>query len=160
MVKRCNAVGVRIYVDVVINQMAAPISGQNDTVVGTGGSIADPANRNFSAVPYTKENFHSGCALNNYQNPDEVRNCDLVGLPDLNQTDEHVRDEVVSFMNKLIDYGVAGFRMDACKHMLPDDLKVIYQRLNFLNTNFGFLSFARPFIYQEVIDLGNERITK
>ena len=36
----------------------------------------------------------------------------------------------------------------------------IFGRLNNLNTAHGFASGARPFITQEVIDLGGEAITK
>ncbi|WP_213031832.1 alpha-amylase family protein, partial [Acinetobacter baumannii] len=61
-------------------------------------------------------------------------------------------------MNKLINMGVAGFRVDACKHMWPGDLSAVYGRLNNLN-NKGFPGGSRPFIYQEVIDLGGEPIT-
>lgn len=57
-------------------------------------------------------------------------------------------------MNKLISLGVAGFRVDAAKHMWPADLEYIYSQLNDLNTNFGFAAGSRPYIYQEVIDLG------
>lgn len=58
-------------------------------------------------------------------------------------------------MNKLISLGVAGFRVDACKHMWPSDLEAIYKSLNNLNVTFGFAPGSRAFIYQEVIDLGN-----
>lgn len=44
--------------------------------------------------------------------------------------------------------------------MWPGDLRVIYDRLNNLNTNHGFPSGARPYIYQEVIDLGGEAISR
>lgn len=57
-------------------------------------------------------------------------------------------------MNKLVDIGVAGFRVDAAKHMWPADLKAIYDSVKNLNTAHGFTEGARPFIYQEVIDLG------
>ena len=56
-------------------------------------------------------------------------------------------------MNKVIDMGIAGFRVDACKHMWPGDLEIIFGGLNDLNVDV-FGSDARPFIYQEVIDLG------
>lgn len=52
-------------------------------------------------------------------------------------------------MNKLIDMGVAGFRVDACKHMWPGDLDNVYRRLNNLNTKW-FPGGSRPFIFQEV----------
>lgn len=57
-------------------------------------------------------------------------------------------------MNKLIDLGVAGFRVDAAKHMWPADLEFIYNSVKNLNPDFGFSNDAKPFIYQEVIDLG------
>ncbi|KAI8436617.1 hypothetical protein MSG28_010127 [Choristoneura fumiferana] len=79
---------------------------------------------------------------NEQQFTDMVRNCELSGLKDLNQGSEYVRQQIVGFMNRLIDLGVAGFR------------------LNNLNTNHGFPSGARPYIYQEVIDLGGEAISR
>ena len=44
--------------------------------------------------------------------------------------------------------------------MWPGDLKIIYDRVKNLNTDFGFPSGARPYIFQEVIDLGGEAISK
>ena len=40
----------------------------------------------------------------------QVRNCRLVGLLDLNQGHDFVRQKVVEYMNSLIDMGVVGFR--------------------------------------------------
>lgn len=89
-----------------------------------------------------------------------MRNCELVGLHDLNQTIEDTRDKIVDFLNHLIDLGVAGFRVDAAKHMYPSDLEIIFQRVKFLNTTFGFQPRTDPFVYQEVIDNGYEPISK
>lgn len=89
-----------------------------------------------------------------------MRNCELNGLKDLNQGTEYVRGKIVDALNHLIDLGVAGFRVDAAKHMWPADLGVIYSRLKNLNTDHGFELNSRPFIYQEVIDLGGEAISK
>lgn len=52
-------------------------------------------------------------------------------------------------MNRLIDLGVAGFRMDACKHMWPGDLENVYGRLHNLSLRW-FPNGSRPFIFQEV----------
>lgn len=150
MVKRCNTVGVRIYVDTVINHMTA----DHANVLGTGGSTADVPNRDYPAVPYSISDFNPSCAIEDYNDPYQVRNCELVGLPDLNQAIPWVRERIIDYMNKLIDHGVAGFRVDAVKHMWPADLAVIYGRLNNLNTAHGFAAGSRPFITQEVIDLG------
>jgi len=40
------------------------------------------------------------------------------------------------------------------KMMWPSDLKVIFDRMNNLPTGHGFAPGARPFIYQETVDLG------
>ena len=52
-------------------------------------------------------------------------------------------------MNHLIDIGVAGFRLDAAKHMWPGDIKAILDKLHNLNTQW-FSAGSRPFIFQEV----------
>jgi len=38
--------------------------------------------------------------------------------------------------------------------MWPGDLQIIYNQLKDLNPAHGFATGTRPFIYQEVIDLG------
>ncbi|XP_058123490.1 alpha-amylase I-like [Anopheles ziemanni] len=157
MVRRCQRAGVRIYVDVVVNHMAAV--GLRVPLYGTAGSPSDPENRLYPGVPYNRTHFHPECTITNYQYAEEVRNCALDGLPDLNQTESYVQDRIVDFMNRLIKLGVAGFRMDGSKHMWPTDLEVIYKRLHPLNSLFEFPPFSTPFIYQEVIDLGQEPIT-
>ncbi|CRK93826.1 CLUMA_CG007353, isoform A [Clunio marinus] len=158
MTQRCNKVGVRIYVDVVINHMAA--DQPSKTAVGTGGSNAKPDIRDYPFVPYNVTNFHPPCPLIDFNDRYQVRNCELVGLHDLNQTIEDTRNKIVGYLNHLIDLGVAGFRVDAAKHIWPNDLQIIYNRLNFLNTSFGFDARLNPFIYQEVFDSGNEAVSK
>lgn len=107
MVKRCNKAGVRIYVDAVINHM----SGDAQPAYGTGGTSADPSNLSYPGVPYSSEDFnHPLCTIQNYNNATEVRNCELAGLHDLNQTRQDVRNKIVKFFNEIVDLGVAGFR--------------------------------------------------
>ncbi|XP_074954371.1 pancreatic alpha-amylase isoform X3 [Phalacrocorax aristotelis] len=86
-----------------------------------------------------------------------VRDCRLVSLLDLALEKDYVRSKVAEYMNHLIDIGVAGFRIDAAKHMWPGDVKAILDKLKDLNTNW-FAAGTKPFIYQEVIDLGGEPI--
>ncbi|XP_058794696.1 alpha-amylase 2-like isoform X2 [Phymastichus coffea] len=156
MVARCNTVGVRIYVDVVINHM----TGDADPAIGTGGSIAEPKKRLYPAVPFGPDDFNNPCGINDYNNGIEVRNCDLSGLHDLNQGKEYVREKIVEFLNHAIELGVAGFRVDAAKHMWPGDLEAIYGRLKVLRSDV-FGANERPFIFQEVIDLsGGEGVNK
>ncbi|XP_047029612.1 alpha-amylase 4N-like isoform X2 [Helicoverpa zea] len=150
MTTRCNKVGVRIYVDVVFNHMAIP-QNTNKVYNGTGGSTALIDEYLYPAVPYRKEHFHHPvCEVNDYDNATEIRVCQLGGLQDLNQTMPYVRQRIIVYLNELIDLGVAGFRVDAAKHMWPEDLKEIYKYLSNLKTNHGFRKNSRPYIYHEV----------
>ncbi|KAJ8040864.1 Alpha-amylase A [Holothuria leucospilota] len=155
MVTRCNNVGVRIYVDAVINHMAAGGS------TSSGSSSYDAGAYSFPAVPYSSWDFNvpnGYCSspdggVNDYGNANEVRNCNLLGLTDLSMGKSYVQDKIVEYLNNLISMGVAGFRVDAVKHMWPDHLKSIYDRLDNLDSSiFGF--GKRPFFVQEVIDMG------
>ncbi|GLV35221.1 Amylase proximal [Carabus blaptoides fortunei] len=128
--------------------------------VGTGGSTADPPAKKYPAVPWEPNDFHSTCLITDYTNTEEVRNCELFGMHDLNQGSEYVRGKIIEILNHLIDLGVAGFRVDAVKHMWPVDLQAIFSRINNLNTDHGFATNSRPLIFQEVIDLGSEPISK
>lgn len=56
MCRACNAAGVRIYVDLLLNHMAAR------TGAGTGGSLT-PDPREFPAVPYTDADFNPSCNI-------------------------------------------------------------------------------------------------
>lgn len=64
---------------------------------------------------------------------------------------------MVDFLNTLIHHGVAGFRVDAAKHMWPEDMRAIFNRVNDLNVNHGFAPNTRPFVYQEVINFSKTK---
>nr|XP_054753871.1 alpha-amylase-like [Lytechinus pictus] len=135
MVQRCNKVGVRIYVDAVINHMA------NDN------------SYEFPKVPYHWWNFHAKNGkcdtdtneIKDYSNAHQVRYCELNGLDDLDYSVPQTVEKVVGYLNKLLSYGVAGFRIDAAKHMLPSEIQNVVNKLE--KTIFG----TDPYIYQEVI---------
>lgn len=157
MIERCHKAGVLVFADIVINHMTAYAEGDS---IGTAGSRCNYNKQTYPAVPYGPGDFHPACNITNYQNPVEVRNCQLNTLLDLNQTVPHVREMILNYMNKLLDLGVAGFRIDAAKHMWTEDLRTIYSRLKPLNEKCGFPKNSWPYIYQEVIDLGGESIKK
>ncbi|XP_041359720.1 alpha-amylase-like [Gigantopelta aegis] len=152
MVHRCKAVGVRIYVDAVVNHMA----GIGRSGVGTAGSHFDSDARDFPGVPYSRQHFNdnhdkSRCHstdgyVNNYADPLNVRNCFLVGLTDLDQSQAYVQDKIAGYFNHLIDIGVAGFRIDAAKHMWPGDIRAIQDKTKNLPEG------GKTFFYHEVID--------
>ena len=55
-------------------------------------------------------------------------------MPDLKLESQYVRDKIAEYLNYLISLGVAGFRIDAAKHMWPGDMQVIFGKLNNLRT--------------------------
>lgn len=161
MVKRCNAAGVRIYVDAVINHM----TGNTMCCTGTGGSSYNGGTKDFPEYSPSDFNDRSKCpsasgSIEDYNNPIEVRNCELSGLTDLDQGKDYVQEHISDFMNRLISWGVAGFRVDAAKHMWPVDMEGIFDRLDNLSTEHGFAAGTKPFIFQEVIDLSASEAIK
>lgn len=65
-----------------------------------------------------------------------------------------MRSKIAEYINHLIEIGVAGFRIDASKHMWPEDINSILSKVNNLNAQW-FSKGSRPFIYQEVNILYN-----
>ncbi|XP_028613084.1 pancreatic alpha-amylase-like isoform X2 [Grammomys surdaster] len=68
MVTRCNNVGVRIYVDAIINHMCSSAGGAGTS--STCGSYYNAPNREFPAVPYSAWDFNDNKCdgeVNNYQ---------------------------------------------------------------------------------------------
>ena len=91
---------------------------------GTGGSSFDGDAQSYPGVPFSSLDFHQPiCDIQNYGDPTEVRNCYLVGLNDLAGAKDYVQDMIAGYLQDCVDIGVVGFRVDAAKHMWPDDIK-------------------------------------
>ncbi|KRX22829.1 Pancreatic alpha-amylase, partial [Trichinella nelsoni] len=158
MVQRCMKVGIKILVDGVINHMV----GANMKGYGSGGSYynSTPFKESFPAVPYGPSDFNDDICNNNiknYGNAAEVRNCRLVSLIDLKLSKVEVQQKIADYLNHLIDIGVAGFRIDAAKHMWPDDIRNILKRVKHLNPAY-YPKDKCAFVFHEVIDQGAEAI--
>ncbi|KAJ6606541.1 alpha-amylase [Mycena vulgaris] len=124
MVSTCKSAGVDIIVDVVFNHMT---SGS-----GTGFAGSSYSKYDYPSVPYTSSNFHhNGCTVSNYKDARNVQFCELVNLADLAQEQEAVRKIIAAFLNDLLSLGVAGFRVDAAKHMVNSTIADIFARLNY-----------------------------
>jgi alpha-amylase len=145
MVTRCNAVGVGIYVDAVINHMT-PGSG---TVSSAGSSTWGV--KSYPSVPYGPGDFHTTCTVSNYQDAGNVQGCQLVGLHDLHTGTAYVRGKIADYLVDLASLGVKGFRVDAAKHISPADLHAIVSAVN-------ARAPARPFWYLEVIGAAGEAV--
>lgn len=143
MVSRCNASGVDVYVDAVINHTA------NGTGTGTAGS--GYSSDSLAYPVYSSNDFHQECSINGSDYSSDawrVRNCRLVGLPDLDTGSNYVRNTLAGYLNQLTSLGVKGIRVDAAKHMSPDDIVAIINQVE-----------DPLYVFQEVIDLGGEAVS-
>jgi alpha-amylase len=139
MVERCDEAGVAIYVDAVLNHMAFA-----DDQPGWGGT-------SFSKYDYPglygDENFHE-CrrGIEDWGSRYEIQNCELATLPDLATEQPYVREQLATYVQDLVDLGVAGFRLDAAKHIPAEDLTAIFSTVE-----------PAPDLFQEIIDLGGDQ---
>lgn len=126
MVRDCNSAGVKIIADAVINHMAASEKG-----IGWAGTSF--TKYSYPGL-YEREDFHS-CSLTkskqieNYRNLLQVQTCELLGLPDLATKEKKVQETIASYLKDLLSLGVAGFRIDAAKHIWTEDLREIIELL-------------------------------
>jgi alpha-amylase len=155
MVTACHNAGVRVYVDAVINHMA----GANNTQTTTyGGSTFSPTGYSYPSVPYSYGDFHhpgdgycndEDGVIDNWNDINEIQNCELLSLSDLKTQDSNVRSKIAGYLNKLIGFGVDGFRVDAAKHVSVGDFGAIRALLD--NTT---AEGKAPYIAQEIFPGG------
>jgi len=153
MVTRCKAVGVDIYADAVINHMT------NFPSPGTGSNGTAYTKYEYPGL-YTQTDFHAPCTVGNYSDAANVQDCELFGLPDLNTGSATVRQKIADYLIMLGRLGVAGFRIDAAKHIQQVELDKIIGTVNstlagegrptpywFLEVSAGFGEALRPADY-------------
>ncbi|RCV47740.1 carbohydrate-binding module family 20 domain-containing protein [Marinitenerispora sediminis] len=143
MVATCRDAGVKIYVDAVLNHMTG--SGSVNSGPGSAGSTF--TKYEYPGI-YGDQDFH-GCRrdIANWNDANEIRTCELVALSDLRTGSDYVRGRLAAYLNDLVSLGVAGFRIDAAKHMAVADIADIRGRLDDV-PHWG----GRPYLYQEVIE--------
>lgn len=123
MVGTCRNAGVGVVVDAVVNHMSAGS--------GTGTAGSNYTKYDYPDAPYSDWDFND-CRRpigDNYGDRGNVQNCELVGLADLNTGKDYVRGRIAGYLNDLLSLGVAGFRIDAVKHIPAGDLANIKSRL-------------------------------
>ena len=84
--------------------------------------------------------------MSDYTNADNVQNGALLNMPDLYTGSSYVQGQLATYLKTLLGWGVAGFRIDAAKHISVSDLS-------------GILAAAgNPTVYQEVIGASGEAV--
>jgi alpha-amylase len=144
MVARCRTAGVDIIADAVINHMT------NFPSPGTGSAGTTYTKYEYPGL-YTVGDFHTPCALNNYNSAANVQDCELFSLPDLRTESRSVRQKIADYLISLARMGVAGFRVDAAKHMQQVDLDSI---LYLVNTTLTGEGRPLPYVFLEVVGNG------
>jgi alpha-amylase len=148
MVSRCAAAGVGVYVDAVINHTTAQAS-------GTGSHGTRYTKYEYPGL-FAEDDFHAPhCVIagSDYADaPERVRSCELLGLADLDTSKAHVQDALTGYLAGLVELGVRGFRIDAAKHIAPEDLGALLRRVDERTGEHS------PYYFLEVIDHGTEAI--
>lgn len=146
MVQRCRVAGVDVYVDAVINHMTAG--------AGTGSDGTVYSKYSYPGL-YSRSDFHTTCLVSDYQNAANVQDCELLGLADLNTRVPRVQQQIANYLIALARLGVAGFRIDAAKHIQPVELDQILTRVN---QTLAAEGRPLPYYVAEVVDNGNEAV--
>ena len=156
MINTCRNNKVRVYADAVINHMAGngndmyadhrnhagncvhwgPKAGSDGSPWWTTGWQYENnkythlrPGMEFPAVPYTASDFHCERSLNSWTDPFILSHGWLTGLTDLNTEKDYVRQRIADFITSMLSMGVSGIRIDAAKHIHPNDLAAIFRKL-------------------------------
>lgn len=142
MIKTCQAAGVGVIVDTVINHMTSADSG-----TGTAGS--DFTHFNYPGI-YQEQDFNRDQCNGNiteYSDRFQVQNCMLRNLADLKTGSDYTQGKLAEYIDDLLSLGVDGLRVDAAKHMPAEDIGNILSRTS-----------RQVYITQEVIYGENEAV--
>jgi alpha-amylase len=156
LISTCRKYNVRVYADAVVNHMTGNGNdsnpdhrnsnggsctywpGKNSSAVETSPYYTQgytythnphtgmPPSQEFPAVPYGPLDFHCERSLNSWTSGTVMNAGWLSGLTDLNTERPYVRSRIADYFVSLISAGFSGFRVDAAKHMQPDDLIAIF----------------------------------
>src|SRR6266404_4523524 len=122
---------------------------------GTGSNGTAYTKYNYPGL-YTPSDFHTPCTVSNYQSAANVQDCELFGLPDLNTGSPSVRQKIADYLITLARMGVAGFRIDAAKHIQQVDLDQI---LALVNSTMSAEGRPLPYYFLEVIGGAGEALS-
>lgn len=144
MISSCRDRGIAIYADVVLNHLA------NGSGTGMAGSPYQSAS-SYPAIPMGGNDFHGLCAVND-SSAQNVHDCWLGGdLPDLRTGSLHVQQALGNYLRDLLSIGVAGFRIDAAKHIPAADLQAMLTIAGPLRSDIAQLTGRqKPWVTHEI----------
>ena len=99
-----------------------------DYVYSSSNVTGKPPSQEFPAAAYGPLDFHCEQPLSSWSDPENLNAGWLSGLVDLNTERDYVQERIAAYMSDLIGLGFSGFRVDAAKHVQPDDLVSIFSK--------------------------------
>lgn len=147
MISQCDAAGVQIVADMVLNHTTGHDVSWVDDQYGVAGTECNGSYGRYPGIGiYQYEesgnnhqyglpsgDFHT-CKSNvsdnisDYTNADEVWNCRLSTMWDINTGSDRVQNIQAEYLAHLWEDGVRGFRIDSAKHMDPNDIASIKRK--------------------------------
>lgn len=162
MIARCNAAGIDIIADVVLNHTSGTDVSWVDDQLGVNGTAYNGTYGRYLGIGITQYeesgnnyqyglasgDFHScKSAIADYTNVTEVQECRLSTMWDINTGSEKVREIQAEYLAHLWNLGVRGYLVDSAKHIAQTDLAAIKAKLA---AKIGVAADEIPF-QQEVI---------
>ena len=160
--------GMKIIVDIVCNHVA----GDNNGGLNLNNNVDEYIKRNQNYF-IKKRKFYDGKyhvlqkgwnsdgfnaeVIKDWNNRNDVITGCMKGLPSLNTFDHEVQDMIFGYMNKLIELGADGFRIDAAKSIaLPEEGCDFFTRMKeqVKDTKLG----NKPYFFSEVLYSNNKDI--
>ncbi|MFM8780854.1 MAG: alpha amylase C-terminal domain-containing protein, partial [Gemmatimonadota bacterium] len=96
---------------------------------------------------FEASDFHTPCGVFDYSRAEQVQDCELYSLPDLKTETPKVRRTLTNYLVALARLGVAGFRIDAAKHIQQADLDAIIDSMNVI---LAAESRPLPYVFLEI----------
>ncbi|CAF3812638.1 unnamed protein product [Rotaria sordida] len=158
LINTCRGLGVRVYIDAVLNHFtgAGNDLNQHRNPVGcvkwgnktTSASVDRQSpfythaytyqyNRNTGKSPSNEypgaalgpEDFHCDRPVNSWGDLFILNNGWLVGLTDVDTSKDNVRERQAAYLVDMLSLGASGFRLDAAKHISPEDISAILKKV-------------------------------
>jgi alpha-amylase len=109
---------------------AGPSAMFTQSYVYTEGTYTNkPPSQEFPAAHLGPTDFHCERPLNSWTDPLMLNAGWLSGLVDINTEKESVQQRIADYLTDLLSIGFSGNRVDAAKHISPDDIVGIYTKL-------------------------------
>jgi len=116
---KATILGITVIADIVINHICGDLDGSLNPYKDVDKILLD--NPQF---------FKESKVIHNWKDRNEVVNYNCQGLPTLRLDNHKLQDIVIDFLNRLIDIGISGFRIDSCKQIkLPSEGSDFFTRV-------------------------------